>query len=342
MPAERQQTRGRPDVTPATFDGARSGPERLRHIQRGRIIAALAAVVAERGASGTTVEQIAKRSGVSRRTFYESFRDVEDCLLAAFDEGVASIAGEVVVAYEQAADERHGTAVWSAAIRAGLIAALAHLESAPEMARLLFVESWGSRPALIERRRGVLDQLYAAVDGGRHAKRGAVPGPLTAECVVGAVLAVVHGRVLDSEPTGGEPGELLALTSPLMSMIVLPYLGAGAARRELERPAPRASGRPRARQDNPLSALDMRLTYRTVRVLTAVAVKPGFSNRQLAREAGISDQGQMSKLLGRLKRIGLIDNAPRRPLSGEANKWTLTDRGRELYDVVGGLDGREP
>ena len=116
-----------------------------------------------------------------------------------------------------------------------------------------------------------------------------------------------------------------------MSMIVLPYLGAGAARRELERPAPRASGRPRPRQDNPLHALDMRLTYRTVRVLTAVAVKPGSSNRQVAREAGISDQGQMSKLLGRFKRIGLIDNGGNRPLSGEANKWTLTDRGRELY-----------
>ena len=165
MPARAATDAWAPGCDARNLRRRRSGPERLRHIQRGRIIAALAAVVAERGASGTTVEQIAKRSGVSRRTFYESFRDVEDCLLAAFDEGVASIAGEVVVAYEQAADERarHGRLERGDQGRAD--SGPSPPGKRPGDGAPAVRESWGSRPALIERRRGVLDQLYAAVDG---------------------------------------------------------------------------------------------------------------------------------------------------------------------------------
>ncbi len=41
----------------------------------------------------------------------------------------------------------------------------------------------------------------------------------------------------------------------------------------------------------------MRLTYRTARVLEGVAGEPGISNRVVAEHAGISDPGQVSKLL---------------------------------------------
>ena len=48
----------------------------------------------------------------------------------------------------------------------------------------------------------------------------------------------------------------------------------------------------------------MRLTYRTVRVLMATAEHPGASNRLIADTPEITDQGQISKLLGRLQRAG--------------------------------------
>ena len=48
----------------------------------------------------------------------------------------------------------------------------------------------------------------------------------------------------------------------------------------------------------------MRLTYRTVRVLGAVGEHPGASNREIAERAGISDQGQISKLLYAPGRLG--------------------------------------
>ncbi len=60
---------------------------------------------------------------------------------------------------------------------------------------------------------------------------------------------------------------------------------------------------------DPLRELGIRLTYRTVMVLMAVAAHPGSSNRMVADEAGISDQGQISKLLRRLEGLGLIEIA---------------------------------
>ena len=59
------------------------------------------------------------------------------------------------------------------------------------------------------------------------------------------------------------------------------------ARRELARPVPSQphAAPPRANGDL-LRELRMRLTYRTVRVLMAVASHPGASNRKLADGSG--------------------------------------------------------
>lgn len=74
----------------------------------------------------------------------------------------------------------------------------------------------------------------------------------------------------------------------------------------------------------------MRLTYRTVRVLLAIASRPAASNRQVATAAGISDQGQISKLLSRLQALGLIGNDGGDHAKGKPNAWSLTPRGAEV------------
>jgi DNA-binding MarR family transcriptional regulator len=85
-----------------------------------------------------------------------------------------------------------------------------------------------------------------------------------------------------------------------------------------------------------LDRLDMRLTYRTVRSLIFIGENPGSSNREVARGAEISDEGQTSKLLSRLARIGLIANTrPHGP--GFPNYWTLTPHGEQ---VLGAVQGR--
>ena len=80
--------------------------------------------------------------------------------------------------------------------------------------------------------------------------------------------------------------------------------------------------------------LDMRLTYRTVRVLLAIASRPGASNRQVADASGVADQGQISKLLARLEHLGLIHNTGAGPLRGEPNVWSLTPKGEEIEHTI--------
>jgi chromosome segregation and condensation protein ScpB len=100
------------------------------------------------------------------------------------------------------------------------------------------------------------------------------------------------------------------------------------------RPAPTvqpAAHRPDAGQ---LGRLDMRLTYRTVRVLMAIAAHPGSSNRLVAEAAEVSDQGQMSKLLARLCALELIANTGGGPARGEPNAWTLTEKGWLMQGAI--------
>ena len=78
----------------------------------------------------------------------------------------------------------------------------------------------------------------------------------------------------------------------------------------------------------------MRLTYRTVRVLVAIAQRPGANNRQVADASGVSDQGQISKLLARLEHLGLIENVGAGPARGEPNVWRLTPKGEEIEQTI--------
>jgi AcrR family transcriptional regulator len=297
--------------------------KRVADIQRARVLSAAVDVVAERGLSNVTVAHVVARSGISRRTFYELFADRDECLLAALDEAIARASGQVVPAY------RSGEG-WAEEIRLALAALLSFLDAEPDVGRLLVVESLGAGPVALERRQRVLAQLIAVVDAGRGERRAALaPPPLTAEGIVGAVFSVIHARIVQ-----GERRPLLDLLGPLMSMIAMPYLGPAAARRELERPAPKSPPADRGAMEDPLRELGMRLTYRTVRVLLSVAAAPGSSNREIGLDAGIADQGQISKLLSRLERFGLVHNTGLGAGKGAPNVWTLTERGWAIQAMV--------
>jgi AcrR family transcriptional regulator len=279
----------------------------------------------ERGVATMSVAHVVERSGISRRTFYETFTDLEDCFLAAFEKALELSCERVLPAYRA---ER----MWRERIRAGLLALLCFLEEEPAVGRLLIVESSSGGSRMLERREQVLALVAGAIDEGRaQSANGALLPLLTAEGLVGGVLALIGARLVRAEH---EP--LVALANQLMSMIALPYQGAGVARRELERPVPVSSvfsgGTPSL--TDPFKKVGMRLTYRTMRVLLAVAAHPGASNRQVGDSAGISDQGQISKLLGRLQRLGLISNTGLGPGQGAPNEWSLTSEGGQFAESI--------
>src|ERR687895_339934 len=53
--------------------------------QRTRLLEAVGRAVAERGYAGATIDHIVRGAGVSKKTFYEHFRDKLDCFLAAYE-----------------------------------------------------------------------------------------------------------------------------------------------------------------------------------------------------------------------------------------------------------------
>jgi AcrR family transcriptional regulator len=299
--------------------GGRSG---VASIQRARMITALAQLARERGVGQVTVADIVDRAGISRRTFYEIFEDREACFMAAFEEAVQRAASRVVPAFQ-------AEKVWRDRVRTGLGAILEFLDDEPLLGPLCVVDALGAGSRALERRREIVEVLIDAVAAGEEECKAALrPTRLTGEGLVGAILAVLHARM-----TGGDQRPMVGLLGSLMGMIVLPYRGSAAAGRELSRPASKRR-RVQAREGDPLRDLDMRLTYRTVRVLGAIASQPGSSNRTIANASDVVDQAQISKLLVRLEHRGLISNYGTSSGRGEPNAWRLTTRGEEIEQAI--------
>jgi AcrR family transcriptional regulator len=290
--------------------------------ERTRILRSMAEVVSERDIHSVTAKDVAARAGISRAVFDAEFSDLEGCFVEAFELGVRRGRSALAAAYSEAPS-------WVDGIRAGLVALLSMLDEEPALARLWIVYSLGSGPRVQRRRADVIAALCELVDRGRRESiaRSELPA-VTAEGVVGGVLAIIQARLLSEE---AEP--LADLLGQLMSLILLPYLGSAAAKRELKRPALRGV----ATQLGGRSAVEgigMRLTYRTACVLRAIAEHPGASNREVAERAGVVDQGQISKLLSRLENLGLIVNVGRGGFRGAPNAWTLTPRGEQVEHRV--------
>jgi hypothetical protein len=143
---------------------------------------------------------------------------------AAFDAAVREIAARVAPAYRAGED-------WLERTRAGLVALLRALDERPEAARALLIDSIAWGPEVLERRGELLEALAQALEPARGEREPASRfSETTAENLVGASLSWIQRRLrVESAP-------LVELAPSLMCMIVQPYLGAEAARRELERP----------------------------------------------------------------------------------------------------------
>lgn len=304
----------------------------IAEMQRRRLLLSICEVVAEGGSENATVGRICAQAGVSRRTFYELFVDRQACLLAALEDAIERIGAHVADAYR-------GEGSWRERIRRAVVALLEQLDLDPDRAHLCIVEAVRGDSEVLARRRQLLSALASAVDEGRgEARASSQPPPLTADGVVGGALSVIHDCLLDRRSGGSEGAlattPLVELTGPLVGMIVHPYLGAAAARREIGRPTPVSEPRVTRAGADPFRDLSIRFTYRTAQVLRTIASAPGTSNRQVGESAGIVDEGQTSRLLRRLEQSGLIANRNPGHTRGEANAWELTERGETIHTTI--------
>jgi AcrR family transcriptional regulator len=315
--------------------GASTSPRvQVAEMQRTRLLAAAVASIAELGYGGASVAHITSRARVSRRTFYDLFASREECLLAVLRDTVERICGEI------AAENLTGLE-WRDRVRGGLLRILSFFDREPVLARVCVVQALQGGPRVLRWREEILGELAEVLDQGRgESSRARECTGLTAEGLVGAAFAIVYARL--SSRKHREP--LRNLLGELMSLIVLPYQGPAAARSEQQRslpPVPRAkraareSGQSTGVEHDPLRDVPMRLTYRTALVLEGIAEHPGASNRVVGESAGILDQGQVSKLLTRLQRLGLTANTGEGHTKGEPNAWSLTALGEQVSQHLG-------
>ncbi|HWY17920.1 MAG TPA: TetR/AcrR family transcriptional regulator [Solirubrobacteraceae bacterium] len=343
----RALVRTRARATRARSASARRGDdshEQVAEMQRSRLLAATVRTVEELGYAHATVATITRRARVSRRTFYDLFANREDCVAAVLDDAARRVCAEM---------ERAGLEglPWRERVRGGLWTILSFLDREPVLARVCVVQVLRGSQGVLERREEILRELAGVLDEGRSGESARSSGcpPLTAEGLVGAAFSIVYARLLR-----GEREPLTDLHPELMGMIVLPYLGPAAARREQARTAPapimghtenrNASTDARwvaQAEHDPLEGIPMRLTYRTARVLEAIAQRPGVSNRLAGDLAGISDQGQISKLLARLERLGLTENSGLGHARGERNEWCLTEKGLQVTQTLRAHAGQQ-
>lgn len=195
-------------------------PELVAHNQRERLLAALAATVAEHGYGKATVAQITNLASVSRRTFYENFEDKEACFLAAYDALDEYLAGLMKEAVEEKED-------WPGQVAVAFAALLGFLASRPNFARLYLVEAAAVGEGMASRRRATAERFIALLEPGRSYRgedRNLAEG--MEEAVVGGVVTLLGRRIL-----AGEADRLGEFVPAVVEFALAPYLGGQQAHR---------------------------------------------------------------------------------------------------------------
>lgn len=192
--------------------------------QRRRLFDAMAHLCSERGYLGFSVADIVKRARVSRATFYELFRNKEECFLGAIEFQLRRVLNAVTPAF-QAHHE------WPDRMEASIEALLEFTVSEPEYARMSMLESQAAGDAAYERYSAGWRLFIAMIEGGRTlAPPGLIIPPTAARAVLGA-----GEQLMVSEMIAGRTHRLRELLPDILFFVLAPYLGVEEALRRSER-----------------------------------------------------------------------------------------------------------
>lgn len=192
--------------------------------QRRRVLEAMAETVAEHGYVRTSVADVVARAGVSTKTFYQQFRDKEDCFLAAYDAGVEVLIDVMRAALEPATDDP--LTRFERALRAYLTL----LATETAFARTFLIEVYAAGPRALERRFGVqrlfVDFVVDVLGAAAGRPFASDDQRFACEALVGAVSSLVTRPV-----AAHRYDELPALGVPI-SKLVRRYVGCVATNTE--------------------------------------------------------------------------------------------------------------
>jgi hypothetical protein len=173
-------------------------------------------------------DSVVSRAGPSHSDFFAVFASEENCILAAFEEGLARLSEQVALV---AAVER----TWLGRVRRSLVALLGFIDDEPGYGRLLFAGESLPGAFAFECERHVQSVLVSLLEdlheGAEVVGDGLPSSPeLIGELVVGGVFSVIRTNMLE-----GDGGPFVELAPSLTAFVVTPYLGQAAAGADLTR-----------------------------------------------------------------------------------------------------------
>lgn len=129
---------------------------------RKRLLEGMAVMAAGKGVATTTIADIVREAGVSKRTFYEHFRTKEDCFLQLYRQVSAASLHTLSAALA-------GNRPWQSQVETALHAYFSYLAQAPRLMKALFVEIHHLGPEGMAVRREVVqkfaDFMLSVVNG---------------------------------------------------------------------------------------------------------------------------------------------------------------------------------
>ncbi|MGE4426073.1 MAG: TetR/AcrR family transcriptional regulator [Solirubrobacteraceae bacterium] len=188
--------------------------EEVERSQRGRIIFAMADVMAEKGYGATSVADVLRGAGVSRQTFYALFTSKEDCFASAFDAAAQIVQQRVVerAVADGGADDPVPSG-WTAGVAPAtgpevlaerldrlLGAFLDAVADEPAFARLFLVEVYAAGPEALDRRIASQErfaEIIATLVGARDDDER-----FLCEAVVAAISTLVTTRAAQGDMDG--------------------------------------------------------------------------------------------------------------------------------------------
>ncbi|MET0557887.1 MAG: TetR/AcrR family transcriptional regulator [Solirubrobacterales bacterium] len=193
----------------------------VAHSQRERILNAMAATCASKGFGATTIADIVEPAGVSRATFYELFKDKEDCLQASMELSLADVMGRIVEVYSP-------DKPWATMVRDATRVFLELLASRPEFARMALLEAPAAGGRSLEMYASAKRVLQALLDRGRSdpLEEEAIPSSAGRGALAAAEQLIV-GQIL-----AGNTERLPELLPDIVYIITIPYLGQDEALRQ--------------------------------------------------------------------------------------------------------------
>ena len=145
------------------------------------------------GYAGATVTAVIAEAGVSRPTFYEHFKDRDDCFMQTLEQSQAQLLDEIQAAIEQAAPEDALTAAISAQIE--------HARSQPTATRFLTNEPLAATRLALDTRDQHQQQIAQLIERAqKRLPKDTATVALPMKIVIGAISRILGNRLRRGDP----------------------------------------------------------------------------------------------------------------------------------------------